>query len=437
MKTLFFKMLPISMLVMSLMCFIAINAQPQTQEPFDREGHAQIVRYLQENKIVENLEQVTLWTTPFALDSTHVIRHMIRGKKEDIRFPYAMNWLIMIDDYPEANFAHPVRWVFIDDKFTMHSEIMKEDFPPIVLPDYGKGEAVEFKCFDLTPRKCYMEEIAVPVKFRPVKYHNCRYAILVSGGINSSANYSRYPQNIKSMYTMLRNAGYPKNHIFVYYASGSLQLDCDNEDGDNNDATGSDVTDGAIEATIRAKFQALCASSNSECGVLFSYFTNHGADNDGVCLWDVNSNGLENSELYSPAELASDVANSKFCRHFMIHDQCFAGDFLSIAGDGNHANTVVYAAASATEVSWGRQYMARWEQNDITTTTVNDMHQDVVTNGALSSTAGMAEGTAGIGNNLAGKCCCCYWWWCKYWYLIAIAAVVIVGVAIIYYRKKT
>jgi hypothetical protein len=417
-------------------CFslVALLVPGQTQDQFDREGHEQIVRYLQEFKIVDDLEKVTLWTTPFALDSTYVARPMIREKGKDIPFPSGKSWLVMIDDNPDANFAHPVRWIFIDAGFKSHSEIMRQDFPPVVLSDFGKGEAVEFKCRDLTPRKCFSDEIYTPVKYRPVKYRNCRYAVLVSGGINSSSNYSRYPQNIRSMYTMLRNAGYPKNHIFVYYASGNIALDCDNEDGDNNDATGSDVTAGAIEASIRAKFQALCTSSSSKCGILFSYFTNHGSDNDGVCLWDVNNNGLENSELYSPAELASDVANSKFCRHFMIHDQCFAGDFLPMASDGNHDNTVVYAAASATEVSWGREYMARWEQNDISSTKVNDMHQDVVSNGNLSSTPGMAEGTAGIGNHLAGTCCCCWWW--KYWSFIIIIAAIGAVVIVIYWRRR-
>lgn len=390
-----------------LSSFSLIATKIQGQESFDRKGHEQIVQYLQEKKIISQIEKVTLWTTPYVLDKTHVIKHMIKDKNKDIPFPFSESWLVMIDDNPDANFGHPVRWVFIDAKFTMHSDIMKQDFPPIVLSDYGKGNPVIFKYWDLTPYKFILEEKYIPaVKLIPVVFRNCKYAVLVSGGINSGMNFSRYAQNIKSMYTMLRNAGYPKNHIYVYYADGSLQLDCDNEDGDNNDSTGNDVTDGAIEDTIRARFQNLCSPSNSKDRILFSYFSNHGANDSGVCLWDLDGDGLENNELYSPSELSSDVANSRFCRHFMIHDQCFSGDFLSIATDGNHDHLVIYAAASGTEPSWGRQYMARWEQNDITTTTVNDMHQDVVDNGNLTSTPGIAEGTTGIGDYLARKCCC-------------------------------
>jgi hypothetical protein len=439
MKTILRSQLSASMLMtVILIVFAGISfAQPQGQDEFDRVGHEQIVQFLKEMKIVEDLDKVTIWTTPFALDSTHVIRHMIAEKSQDLRFPYALSWLVMIDDFPGANFAHPVRWVFIDAQFKMHSEVMKEDFPPIVFSEYGKGKTVLFKCWDLTAQRCSLDELLEPpFKLKPSFLRNCRYAILISGGINSAMNYGRYATNLKSMYTMLRNAGYPKSHIYVYYADGNLSLDCDNEDGDNNDATGSDVTAGAIEGTIRARFQDLTACNNCRCGVLFSYFTNHGSDNDGVCLWDLDNNGLQNGELYSPAELAGDVANSNFCRHFMIHDQCFAGDFLGMATDGNHDNLVVYAAASATEVSWGRQYMAQWEDNDITTMSVNAMHQDVVNNGNLTSTPGMLEGTAGIGDHKAGSCCCCWYWWCKYWYLISIAALVVVGVVIVLYRKK-
>ena len=112
----------------------------------------------------------------------------------------------------------------------------------------------------------------------------------------------------------------------------------------------------------------------------------------------------------------------------MIHDQCFAGDFLPMANDGNHDNLAVYAAASATEVSWGREYMAQWETNDPKTTTMNAMHQDVVANGNLNSTPGTAEGTAGIGNNSAAVCCgltLLPWRW-----IIVIILVIIVILAV-------
>ncbi len=418
-----FLFLPFVLIALSM---VPANAQEKVLP--DSLGHARIVQYLQETGFVRELDRVTLWTTPRALDSSHVVRHMIKAKHKDIPFPFEKSWLVMIDDHPGANFGHPVRWIFIDAGFTQHTGVLRREFPPIVLPDFGKGKPVEFRCWELTPVMCeYDVMYELELRLMPVDYHRCKYAILVSGGANSGINYSRYAQNLKSMYTMLRNADYSKGNIFVYYADGTLALDCDNEDGDNDDATGNDVTDGAFEDTIRAKFREICSSFSLRRHVLFSYFTNHGSDDDGVCLWDVAWDGLDDNELYSPDELADDVANSRLCRHFMIHDQCYSGDFLPMASDGDHDELVVYAAASASESSYGREYMARWEQNDMTTTTVNDMHQDVVDNGNLTSTPGMSEGTVGVGDHPAGRCCFCWWCW-RYWYIavIAIAVVVII-----------
>lgn len=347
----------------------------------------------------------TLWMTPQPLDQSHVARDLVAERTPDIRFPYETTWLVMIDDDPEANFAHPVRWVFVDAVTGEVGEVIERDFPPLVLSEDGQGESVEFRCVPVTARACPELAVSVPSGVLTLDTgEDCLYAVLVSGGINNGSNYDRYRQNLRSMYQILRANGYRKANIFVYYADGA-SLDLDNADGDNNDATGGDVTGGADESAIRAKIQDLCATLDPDEDILFTYFSNHGADDTGVCLWDGDNDGLESGELYSPSELASDTANCQVCRHFMIHDQCFAGDYLPMASDGNHANLAVYAAAAADEVSYGRQYLAQWEQNDASTTTVNAMHQDVVANGNLSSTPGMAEGTAGIGNNLLGECC--------------------------------
>jgi hypothetical protein len=417
-----------------LLVFILLGLGTSGQDTIDRAGHEQIVQYLEKQRLITRDDIISLWTTSHALDTTHVIRHMIKENNKDIPFPFVDSWIVMIDDNPGANFGHPVRWVFIDSKFTQHSEVLEQQFPPIILSEFGRGKPVLFKCWGHFPYKCEITDIINPsVKYIPIVFRSCKYAILVSGGISSGMNYGRYAQNIKSMFILLRNAGFAKSNIYVYYADGNIQLDCDNEDSDNNDATGNDVTDGAFEDVIRARFQSLSSTGSSRCRVLFSYFTNHGADNTGVCLWDVDGDGLDNDELYSPAELSDDILNSRACRHFMIHDQCYSGDFLSIATDGNHDKLSVYAAASASELSWGREYMAQWEQNDIKTIKVNDMHQDVVNNGNLTSTPGMTEGTAGIGDYLAGRCCCCWWWW-RYWYIIII--IITIGLGIIVVQRR-
>lgn len=395
-----------------------------------------VAEYIKSKILKDDFGKRTLWMTETPLDESYVARNLIRDKNPDITFPYSKTWLIMIDEYPEANFGHPVKWIFVKADLTMHTEPIERDFPPLIISDQGKGKTVEFRCVDITPTKCPGKLETVPREgFRILEEegNDCLHAVLVSGGINNNNNHDRYRENLRSMYQILREAGYKKSNIFVYYADGS-SLDLDDADGDNDDATGSDVTADADEALIRARIQQFCADLSSIRDILFIYFSNHGANDDGVCLWDATGNGLDANELYSPAELGADVANSSVCRIFMIHDQCYSGDFLPMAGDGDHDNLVVYAAASATESSWGREYMAQWEQNDFSTTTANDMHQDVVTNGNLRSTPGMAEGTANIGDVRGNICCVWFIWPCWIWIIIII--VIILGGSIYFIRRK-
>ncbi|MBP1641764.1 MAG: hypothetical protein H6Q03_433 [Acidobacteria bacterium] len=380
----------------------------------------QVAELVRERVLGGEFGERTLWTTERPLDPTHVARDLVAGRSPDLPFPYPRTWLVMIDDQPDANFGHPVRWLFVDADTGETGPAIVRDFPPVVLSQGGNGPAVEFRCRALTAKACPELAVRIPIgKLVDVtRPRSCLHAVLVSGGISSGSNYDRYRQNLRSMYQILRGAGYPKAQISVYYADGA-SLDLDNADGDNSDATGNDVTAGADEGTIRARIQQLCDDLDPRRDILFTYFSNHGADDDGVCLWDGNNNGLQAGELYSPAELAADTADCAVCRHFMIHDQCFAGDFLPMAGDGQHANLAVYAAASATEVSWGREYLDRWEDNDATTTEINDMHDDVVANGNLNSTPGMAEGTPGLGDVLIGRCCRWLFWW-PWWLVIAV-----------------
>ncbi|HJR09478.1 MAG TPA: C13 family peptidase [Pyrinomonadaceae bacterium] len=391
-------------------------------------GQRAVANFVRERVLDGNFGDKTLWMTAAPVDQSYVVRDLILDRKFELRVPYPKAWVVMIDDKPKANFAHDVRWLFVNEQLTEHTEPVKRDFPPLVVAQGGQGAASDFRCVSgVTTTACQEVSVLTPGVFKPdlTVVDSCLYAVLVSGGVSNGANYSRYRDNLRSLYKLLRGAGYPASHISVYYADGSA-LDLDNKDGDNNDATGSDVTGGANENAIRARIQNLCQTLDKNRDILFTYFTNHGADDTGVCLWDGNNNGLDANELYSPAELGADTANCKVCRHFMIHDQCYSGDFLPLASDGSHKNLAVYAAASATELSWGREYLDRWEENNISATTMNAMHQDVVANGNLTSTPGTAEGTAGIGNHTPAECCKrgIYWpWW---WWLIAVLVVVVV-----------
>jgi hypothetical protein len=207
------------------------------------------------------------------------------------------------------------------------------------------------------------------------------------------------------MYSILRSQGYSKSNIYVYYADGD-PLDLDDADGDGNDSTGSDVTDSADEATIRARLQDLCDNLDVVTDYLFVYVSNHGGANGAASLYDFDNSGqLEADEEYSPAEMGADTADCQVCRLFMLHDQCFSGAFLPLAIDGDHDNTTVYAAATASEFSYGREYLDRWEDSDHANDTLEDLHQDVVDNGGLTSTPRKHELNETNDQVLLGDCC--------------------------------
>ena len=364
-----------------------------------------VAEYIRTHVLGGSLEQVTLWMTPTSLDQTHIARDL-DPQVPDLRFPYAQNWLVMIDDAPEANFGHRVRWLIVDDNLDRHSEPLVKQFPPTVWTLLGSGKQVDFVCAGVTPKACpSLALIPLIDIYRYVDGKDCLHAVLISGGINNSANYSRYPQNLRSMYQKLRACGFRKSNIFVYYADGRA-LDCDNLDGDGNDATGSDVTGAATEANIRPKIQSLASSLNPNRDVLLVYTSNHGSDNKGLCLWDSSGNGqLEANEIYSPAEFGSDTANPKVCRLFGIFDQCYSGEFNSIATDGLHPHTAIYSAATDFEPSWGREYMMFWESLDPSITTMNALHASVTASMAgLGHNTTFAESAPGVGNVKLCRC---------------------------------
>ena len=382
----------------------------------------QVANYLYTQGIVSDPTAVNLWMTAGPLDPSYVVRDQDPAVP-DVVMPFPLTWIVMIDDEPKANFGHPVRWVFVSDDLIAHTVPLANDFPPSVWGSGGLGPEVDFGCVPLSPpfnRQCILGATGPTSPGPTGTDKKCLYALFICGQPND-----RYVRNLRSMYKKLRACGYPKANISVYYLAGdSLDLDGDGL---------SDVAGSATKGVFRPKLQGLCANLNPLTDVLLIYTTNHGAKNQGLCLPLDKGKGV----YYTPAEFASDTKNCKACRIFVIMDQCYSGQFTSVATDGNHANMAVYTAASAHEPSVARHYMSYWELQDPATNTMNQMHNyvsnriappnDVMTcdGGANfcelctvdgdcpgstcskddNSTPQSAEGTAGIGNVSICNCC--------------------------------
>ena len=310
----------------------------------------------------------TLWMTQVPLDTTHVARD-VDSDVPDVPFPYASTWLVMIEDDPQPNWAHPCRWLFVNANLLEHTPPLDKDWPPTIFAGFGAGPQVSFGCIGVTPTPC--ATLALPQSNSGAAAsadQDHLYAVLISGGWNSNSNYGRYATNLQSMYQILRGCGFPKCNISVYYADGA-SLDLDNEDSDSNHSTGDDVDGPASQSNINSRISELCASLDEARDVLLVYTSNHGSANGALTLWDFDGDGrTDSNEEYLPAEFAADTSNCSVFRLFGLLDQCYSGAFVAIAEDGNHANSAIYSAALDSELSWGREYMDEGRRANPTST---------------------------------------------------------------------
>lgn len=354
--------------------------------------------YVIEQILGGDRDAATIWTHEQPVDGNHVLVGLQR-EDPDIPLPYDSNWVLMVDPTPEANWMHPVQWVVVNADLGEHT-VHEAEFIPTLVGDGGAGARVDIACIGATNLACPTTGASsVLDKVRFGLKDGCLYAVLISGGWTPGSNYSRYPENLTSMYQTLVGLGYAKSQIYTYYADGTEPLDMDNLDGDGNHATGNDVTGGATEANIRGRIQQLCSTMDPNRDVLMIYTSNHGASNGSLMLWDFDNNGqMTDLEAYSPAEMSADTANCQACRSFVMVDQCYSGAFAPMATDGQHPGMAVYAAATASEVSYGREYLDWWEDLDIANTGMNDLHQSVASSGTMNSTPVTAESGPGVGD---------------------------------------
>ncbi len=365
--------------------------------PFDRQA---VAEYVRDNILGGSYGNVNLWMTQMPVDQTHVARDR-DPQVPDLAMPYPLTWFVVIDDDPTANWAHPCRWVAVRADLGAHSGPISKQMPGTIWAGQGSGPQVDIGCAGLTPVPCPTLEVPPSVGgVVPGPEGPCLHAVLITGGVNEDFNFPRYTTNITSMYRILRELGYARENIHVFYEDGSAR-DLDNLDGDGDHATGSDIEDAADETAIRDRVSGLCNSLDRRKDVLFIYGTDHGAVGGDLELWDFNGNGWTDfEERYSPTELAQDTENCRVCRLFVLMDQCYSGAFVGPLTDADHRNSAVYTAASAVEVSFGRDYMLDWEDFDHAATTMNDMH-DAVT---ITSHKQMGEGTPGNGDTFLNFC---------------------------------
>lgn len=155
-----------------------------------------------------------------------------------------------------------------------------------------------------------------------------KFAVLISGGVNSGMAYMRYWNDVKYMYSILINAyDYVPGNIYVIYKDGV---------GEDTEIP---VNYSATFANVQTVFNAL-KTRMGEKDILFIYTNNHGSPT-GLCLY-------YNQEV-TPSQLATMLSGFSYYRMIIFMKQCFSGIFIP---DLSGPRRVIMTACTPDQISY-------------------------------------------------------------------------------------
>jgi hypothetical protein len=284
---------------------------------------------------------------------------IVKGWKADVEtfvMPYEKGWFFFLDDYRMANWEHPCRYVFVDSQAKEYT-VFQATTPPKIWERYVSPQG------EIIKRRLELEEIEESIRQRPKEEESeevgerdwefgellgqmssddiSRHVVLISGGYDGDANYSRYLKDLRHHYVTLKKYGYSDEQIDVLYADGSsADLDCD---------TDNDIDGNALKTTVQAALNAL----PSFLDYLHVYVTDHGGTGSGPdgAQYGDSRIWLWNQEWISDVEMANLISSrNPECASYVL-EQCYSGgfidDLLTTAG-----KVVISTACRGDEFSW-------------------------------------------------------------------------------------
>jgi len=170
--------------------------------------------------------------------------------------------------------------------------------------------------------------IAFPISIRlnlTQAFTSLKYAVLISGGINSHEAYLRYWNDIVAVYSVLVNHYKfdPKN-IYVFYKDGH---------GEDNSIP---VNGSATKSIIQAGFDTLRPKLVSLSNLLFVYTTNHGNTTNGLILWGEN-------DFVTDTDFKNFLSTSFDVPMVIVMEQCASGEFIKAL---SRTNRVIMTACN-------------------------------------------------------------------------------------------
>jgi len=203
------------------------------------------------------------------------------------------------------------------DPAYLHGEGTAVRLAPDTIYTMVQPSTYQFSILERFPYQIIPGVVALP------KY----YAVLIAGGANEANNHVRYWNDLKTMYTILRNAGYPAANIYVIYANGV-----------GRDAS-MPVNFAASPANITNVFNQLAGKMRS--GDTLYIMTNDHGGPSSLNLW---------YSTISAAAFAAEVNKVvNYDKMIVQMKQCYSGSFVPpLTGP----RRTVMSSSSATELSW-------------------------------------------------------------------------------------
>ncbi len=228
------------------------------------------------------------------------------------------SWFFFVDEQPGANWEHRAAFILVNRKTGTVKKIPTMSPPREILrlrPLNVKAIS-QFKAIK-NNIKIIRRRMVIKPYVRILKRK--KYAVLLSGGMNSTYNYKRYWNDLKFIYKALKDRyGYTDNEIIVLYANGTHSPNGDMDGNGTND-----IDYAATKANLTKVINRIAAFIAKD-GKFFFYSTNHGGNNPGAN----KSNLILWGESIRDSEFASLTKKIKCAQAIYVMEQCFSGGMM-------------------------------------------------------------------------------------------------------------
>ena len=329
--------------IVLLLFIICLTACRQDDIQFEKGNIPRDIAYkLALKELNLSLEDVDIWAS---IERVKANTSLMSTGGDNVSSPNLDSWFFLVDEVPNANWAHPCLYLFVD----MDGNVYK--YAANMFPDNISTELLNIsettKCgFTVTP---ISEKSRTKIGSTPRL--NNHYAVIVSGGGNPSRNYTRYWNDCAEIYmTLTEQYGYDPSKVFVLMADGT-DPGIDNSEGlsSNPDLDGDGIDDIDFAATnqnLDNVFNYLY-SQLSYSDFLFIYTIDHGGmdydlDESYLVMW--------NAEKYYASTFANKVRSIRTKATHIVMGQCHSGGFLEYFT--NSPNICISTACGKYELSY-------------------------------------------------------------------------------------